>query len=141
MKYLLFIFIYLSFYVIKGFIARKQPVSSILFLTVCSLWYAMYTIALGFYGTLELVAKILLVYSLVIYVLRLLKVKLPVTPFFSLFEVNHGAFELRYLVFKPGFLLLTNIYCFIKHFPLVSLSDVIEVDVKIADKQIVMVKL
>ena len=141
MSVLLILLLYSSYYAFSGVIVKNPAVRTVMILGSASLWYAMYTVALGFSGMWETAVKALLLLSLLFNVLRQCGVRVPAGPLFSVFKVEQEHFSLNYLVFKPGFLILTNIFCMLKRLPSIRLSDVIEIDVRISERQIFLLKL
>jgi len=137
----LFFILYLPFYFAKGLIFKRKAVQVIMTLTVLTLGYILWTVVLSFSGWAEIAFKIFLIAETAFYVLRLAGVTLPTLSLFSRFSLDQEEVAIQYSLFKPFFLLIADLVLLIKKLPVLHLKDVIEIDVKVNNRQMVLIKL
>jgi len=137
----LFFILYLPFYFAKGIILKRKAVQVIMTLTVLTLGYLLWTIVLSFSGWAETGFKIFLLVETGFYLLRLAGIKTPFPLLFSRFSLDQEEVRIQYTLFKPVFLLLADIVLLVKKLPVLHLKDVIEIDVKVNNRQMVLIKL
>jgi|GEM_PF-2825982 hypothetical protein len=137
----LFFILYLPFYFAKGLIFKRKAVQAIMTLTVLTLGYILWTVVLSFSGWAETVFKIFLLAETVFYLFRLAGVVMPTLSLFSRFSLDQEEITIQYSLFKPFFLLIADLVLLIKKLPVLHLKDVIEIDVKVNNRQMVLIKL
>ena len=137
----IFLILYLPFYFSKGIILKRNGLQAVMTFTVLILGYILWTAALSFSGWVETAFKLFLVMELLLYGFRLFGVRVPLPIFFSRFSLEQEEVRIQYTLFKPLFLLIADIVLLIKRLPVIHLNDVVEIDVKVNDKQMVLIKL
>lgn len=137
----LFFILYLPFYFAKGLIFKRKAVQVIMTLTVLTLGYILWTIVLSFSGWVEVAFKLFLLSEVIFYMLRLGGVSAPLFYLFSRFSLDQKEFSIQYSLFKPFFLMIADLVLLIKKLPVLHLKDVIEIDVKVNNRQMVLIKL
>ena len=137
----LFFILYLPFYFAKGLIFKRKAVQVIMTLTVLTLGYILWTIVLSFSGWVEVAFKFFLLSEVIFYMLRLGGVSAPLFYLFSRFSLDQKEFSIQYSLFKPFFLMIADLVLLIKKLLVLHLKDVIEIDVKVNNRQMVLIKL
>ncbi|HDS02206.1 MAG TPA: hypothetical protein ENN72_00670 [Firmicutes bacterium] len=138
---LIFFILYIPFYFTKGIILKRNGLQAVMTITVLILGYLLWTVALSFSGWVEMGFKLFLILELLLYALRLFGITAPLPVFFSRFSFEQDEVRIQYTLFKPLFLLIADVVLLIKRLPVIHLDDVVEIDVKVNDKQMVLIKL
>ena len=130
----LFIFVWILYYSLKGIYFKEIFVRYLLFFINISLFFLLYSIALGFSSYGEIFLILYLILSLFDYILFIFfDKKIIIKYLFSSIYMNAGEVKIKYTVFRPLILLVLNIYLIFNKNHLLGFKDTIDLGIKSAD--------
>lgn len=141
LKIFLFIFFWLLYYLIKGLILKIKGVRIGFAITTFVLFALLTILSFSFSWYITLIIDLYLVLSIIQYLLLLINKKTPIIPIDSFIYVKAEEVTVKYTVFKPLILLITDIYFLFKRLPLLGFKDDFEIMVNTKKDVQVLIKI